>query len=154
MRTDGSLTIGELARQTGKAASSIRYYESIGVLPEPERVGGQRRYGRDAIATIGLIDVSKRAGLTLDEIKGLLETRTDTASAVAHLRQLAVEKLPQMTMLIAETQVRQRWLNEAAECHCPSLDDCPLFDHDLDVDKVCRTGVNGEVVDSLTTEQI
>ena len=39
-----SLTIGEVAAQAGLNASHIRYYERVGVLPQPERVGGQRRY--------------------------------------------------------------------------------------------------------------
>lgn len=41
--TPPALTIGEVARRAGVAASSIRYYESIGLLPEPDREHGQRR---------------------------------------------------------------------------------------------------------------
>jgi MerR family redox-sensitive transcriptional activator SoxR len=41
--SDRVLTIGQLARRVGLNASAIRFYERVGVLPEPERVGGQRR---------------------------------------------------------------------------------------------------------------
>jgi len=68
----GELTIGELARRTGRAASTIRYYESAGVLPEPERVGGRRGYPRDAVRRLGVIDTAQRAGLSLQEITELL----------------------------------------------------------------------------------
>ena len=44
----GKLTISEVARQAGIRASAIRYYESVGLLPPPQRVSGQRRYHEDA----------------------------------------------------------------------------------------------------------
>jgi MerR family redox-sensitive transcriptional activator SoxR len=40
---DTTLTIGEVARRAGRKTSAIRYYESIGILPEPDRASGQRR---------------------------------------------------------------------------------------------------------------
>jgi DNA-binding transcriptional MerR regulator len=55
------LTIGEVARRAGKRASSIRYYESIGLLPTPRRVGGQRRYATETLRTLAVIDVAQRA---------------------------------------------------------------------------------------------
>ena len=44
MADEAELTIGEVARRAGVATSSIRYYESIGLLPEPDRLHGQRRW--------------------------------------------------------------------------------------------------------------
>jgi MerR family transcriptional regulator, redox-sensitive transcriptional activator SoxR len=54
------LTIGEVARRAGVATSSIRYYERIELLPTPERVSGQRRYGSDVLGKLGLIGVAQR----------------------------------------------------------------------------------------------
>ena len=48
-----SLTIGAVAKLTGKSASAIRYYEQIGLLPEPARAAGRRRYGRGHRAHAG-----------------------------------------------------------------------------------------------------
>ena len=52
------LTIGEVARKAGVATSSIRYYESIGLLPAPARLHGQRRYGTDVLG-LSLIHISE-----------------------------------------------------------------------------------------------
>jgi hypothetical protein len=49
------LTIGEIARCAGVATSAIRYYERVGLLPEAERVSGQRRYGEDAVGRLAFI---------------------------------------------------------------------------------------------------
>jgi MerR family redox-sensitive transcriptional activator SoxR len=66
------LTIGAVAERTGKRPSLIRYYEQVGLLPQPVRVSGRRRYGADTVRTLAVIDTGQRAGLTLDEIKTLL----------------------------------------------------------------------------------
>lgn len=124
---DAVLTIGELARLTGKRASSIRYYESIGLLHQPSRVSGQRRYGVETVRTLAVIDVAQRGGLSLDEIKLLLEASPKKRSSVTRLRRLAEQKLPEVEALIEQTQMVRRWLEQAADCGCPSLEDCPLF---------------------------
>ena len=66
------LTIGEVARRAGVRASAIRYYEEAGLLEEPERVGGKRRYDEEALRRLALIGGAKRAGFTLGEIRTLL----------------------------------------------------------------------------------
>jgi MerR family redox-sensitive transcriptional activator SoxR len=124
------LTIGEVARRSGKPASSIRYYESIGLLPEPVRISGRRRYGSELVRTLAVIETAQRAGMSLDEIKLLLAASPDDDSAGDRLRELAERKLPEVQALIEQTQTVQRWLEAAAACRCPSLDDCCLFDED------------------------
>jgi DNA-binding transcriptional MerR regulator len=125
---DDLLIIGELARRTGRRASSIRYYEEIGLLPEPIRLGGQRRYDQDTVRTLAVIDTAQRAGLALDEIKSLLDAAPgDDAAAVEQLRRIAERKLPQLVAMIERAVLVRQWLESAARCECPSLDDCCLF---------------------------
>jgi MerR family transcriptional regulator, redox-sensitive transcriptional activator SoxR len=125
------MPIGELARRTGKRPSLIRYYEQIGLLPRPVRVSGQRRYDAGAVRTLAVIDTAQRAGLTLDEIKALLSASPGDESATDRLRDLADRKLPEITALIERTELVRRWLEAAARCECPNLDECPLFDDPL-----------------------
>ena len=66
------LTIGEVARRAGVATSLIRYYESIGLLPEPDRLHGQRRYDTDVLGRLAFIGVAQSAGFKLSEIKDLV----------------------------------------------------------------------------------
>lgn len=122
------LTIGEVARVTGKAASSIRYYEQIGLIPAPARVSGRRRYPRAVLRALAVIDTAQRAGLTLDEIGLLLVASPGDPAATERLRQVAVRKLPEVRALIERAELVSRWLEAAAGCTCLSLDDCPLFD--------------------------
>ena len=117
------LTIGELAELTKRRASSIRYYEEIGLLPEPARVSGQRRYGPESVRTLAVIDTAQRGGLTLNEIKPLLAGRPSE-----ELRSIAAQKLPEVDALLERAAIVRRWLEVAARCECPSLDDCCLFD--------------------------
>jgi MerR family redox-sensitive transcriptional activator SoxR len=121
--SDSLLTVGELAARTGRSASSIRYYEEIGLLPAPLRVSGQRRYPPRAVRALTVIDTAQRAGLTLEEIKPLLG-----GDATEELRRIAERKLPEVDELIARAEVARRWLEAAARCECPSLDDCCLFE--------------------------
>ena len=122
------LAIGELAGRTGKRPSSIRYYEQIGLLPPPARVRGQRRYHPGTVRTLAVIDTAQRAGLTLDEIKTLLAASPNDSTAVDRLRDVADRKLPEITALIERTELVRSWLESAARCECPDLDQCPLFD--------------------------
>ncbi|HEY6280070.1 MAG TPA: MerR family transcriptional regulator [Streptosporangiaceae bacterium] len=122
------LAIGELAGLAGKRPSLIRYYEQIGLLPEPVRVSGQRRYDADAVRTLAVIGIAQRAGLTLDEIRTLLGASPDDPAAIERLRDVAERKLPEVVALIERTEMVRRWLEAATRCECPALDDCPLFD--------------------------
>jgi len=127
-RDRAALAIGEVARLVGKRPSSIRYYEQIGLLPEADRVSGKRVYDMDTVRTLAVIETGQRAGLTLDEIKALLAASPDDAAAVERLREVAERKLPEVTALIERSQLVRDWLECAARCECPSLDQCPLFD--------------------------
>ena len=122
------MTIGAIAARAGRRPSSIRYYEQIGLLPQPDRVSGRRVYGPDTVRTLAVIETGQRAGLTLDEIRDLLSAPDGGQAAVERLREVAVRKLPEVRELIERTEIVRDWLEAAARCECPTLEDCPLFD--------------------------
>ena len=122
------LTIGELARRSGRRTSAIRYYEQIGVLPHPVRVSGQRRYEPGTTRALTVIDVAQRAGLALDEIKSLLQAPTGSGDVTERLRLVADRRLPELRARIERAQLVERWLEAAARCECPDLEACCLFD--------------------------
>ena len=123
-----NLSIGELSRRTAKAPSAIRYYEEIGLLPQPERESGRRRYAEESVRTLAVIDTAQRAGLSLDEIRTLLAAEPQDAGAVEELRRIASRRLPEVEAMIERAEVVRRWLQAAERCECPSLDDCCLFE--------------------------
>lgn len=122
-----ALTIGELAARAGVNASAIRYYERVRLLPKPEREHGQRRYDTGAVRRLELIDVAKRAGFSLDEIRVLLDAEDAGTPAHQPLTALAERKLEEVEALIARAEARRDWLQAATACGCASLDRCALF---------------------------
>jgi MerR family redox-sensitive transcriptional activator SoxR len=139
---DGSpwLTIGEVAGLTGKSASAIRYYEQIGLLPEPARAAGRRRYDPATVRTLAVIETAQRAGLALDEIKLLLSASPGDPAAVERLREVASRKLPEVAALIERSELVRGWLEMAARCECPDLGQCPLFDEPARPPPAARSG--------------
>ena len=115
------MRIGEVAERAGVKPSLIRYYEDIGLLPEPDRVAGQRRYDGTVLRRLTVIDVAQRAGMTLDEIKSLVDHDAD-------LRGIAERKLPEIDALIERARRVRAWLATATTCTCESVDECALFD--------------------------
>jgi MerR family redox-sensitive transcriptional activator SoxR len=124
---DDMLTIGALARQARRRASSIRYYEQIGLLPEPMRSGGQRRYSRDCLKVLAVIDVAKCAGLSLDQIKAIVAAAPGGVDAVGELRRVAAARLPGAAAELERARQARAWLEKASACQCPSLAECSLF---------------------------
>jgi MerR family transcriptional regulator, redox-sensitive transcriptional activator SoxR len=121
------LTIGEVARKAGVATSSIRYYESIGLLPRPGRLHGQRRYGTDVLGKLAFIGVAQSAGFKLSEIKDLVHS-VDAADGMAdQMRSLSSRKLEEVEALLERTKAMKGWLEVAANCGCQTPDECALF---------------------------
>jgi MerR family redox-sensitive transcriptional activator SoxR len=120
------MRIGAAARRAGVNVSLIRYYEEIGLLPEAERVSGQRRYDATVLRRLAVIDVAQRAGLTLDEIRDLVDHGNDPMND--RLRELAERRLPEIDALIERARRVRAWLEAATGCDCERLDDCVLFD--------------------------
>ena len=126
MDENTEMRIGDVARRAGVRKSLIRYYEEVGLLPEAPRVSGQRRYDASVLRRLAVIDVAQRAGLSLDEIRALLDIGTDPMSE--RLRELAERKLPEIEALIDRAQRVRAWLLSATGCSCSTVDDCALFD--------------------------
>jgi DNA-binding transcriptional MerR regulator len=104
------LTIGELARRSGYAVQTLRYYEQIGLMPKPPRSsGGQRRYGEDLQRRLLFIRHARDLGFEIEDIRSLLDlaSRPDQpgasvdAIAKAHLVSID-EKIARLTALRAE----------------------------------------------------
>src|SRR3954453_18026298 len=96
---DATLRIGEVAQRVGLNTSAIRYYERNGVLPEPARVSGQRRYTDATVERLRVLDIAKRAGFPPEEAKILLATIDGGTPAHEQLQDLASRKLPEVNAL-------------------------------------------------------
>jgi MerR family transcriptional regulator, redox-sensitive transcriptional activator SoxR len=126
MDGDSELTIGQVAQRSGVTASTIRYYESIGLLPAPERESGQRRYDAGVLGRLAFIGVAQEAGFTLREI-GELMHGIDTTTMAEPMRVLSARKLPEIEALIDRAERMKLWLQAAKDCGCRRPDECALF---------------------------
>ncbi len=118
------LSIGEVARRAGIATSAIRYYEGEGLIPRAARRNGRRVYDRGIAERLALIDLAKRAGFTVAEIKRLLGGFARRTPPGERWRALADEKLLEQDRRIAEAQRMKRLLRIVMRCECPTFDDC------------------------------
>jgi DNA-binding transcriptional MerR regulator len=81
------MPIGSLATRTGVKVETIRYYEQVGLLPEPERTdGNQRRYGKRHMERLAFIKHGRDLGFSVESIRTLLNLsdRPDMACEEAH----------------------------------------------------------------------
>jgi MerR family redox-sensitive transcriptional activator SoxR len=127
MDDSSGLTVGEVARRAGVAASAIRYYESIGLLPEPDRLHGQRRYTTDVLGTLAFIGVAQSAGFKLDEITELLNGAGGNDGMGEQMRALSSRKLDEVQALLARATAMKGWLEVANSCDCETPAECALF---------------------------
>ena len=116
--------IGEIARRAGIAASAIRYYEQIGLLPPAKRVNGKRRYDLSILQRIRMIRLAKQAGLTIDEIQSLLHDFPEDAPPASRWTTLAAAKIAELNERMAQIQQMKAFLEKTLTCQCPTLDDC------------------------------
>ncbi len=118
------MTIGELAGRSGLPASTIRYWEGIGVLPRPVRVSGQRRYGAEAVEKLAVLRLAQACGFRLDEMKELLRGFGAGETPSRRWRELATRKREELDGQIARLKEMQRMVDRVARCQCLDLSEC------------------------------
>jgi MerR family transcriptional regulator, redox-sensitive transcriptional activator SoxR len=121
------LTIGEVSRRSGVAASALRFYEERGLIASQRAGSGHRRYPRSALRRVAFIVFAQRVGLTLEEIgtelahlpPGRVPTRRDWS-------RLSQKWSMRIDDRIAELERLKLGLTECIGCGCLSLDRCKL----------------------------
>jgi MerR family copper efflux transcriptional regulator len=123
------MNIGEAASATGLPAKTIRYYESIGLLPAPSRSNGNYRvYGEREVATLRFIQRARQLGFPLHEIGNLLSLWQDRNHRSADVKALAAERLHDIDRRIAELEsIRATLQDLVARCHGDDRPDCPIL---------------------------
>ena len=97
------MRIGEVADRSGLPAKTIRYYESLGLLPAPDRAAnGYRTYDESVLARLAFIRAAQASGLTLGEIRGVLGLRDRGETPCEHVRTLIDCRAAELDERIAE----------------------------------------------------
>jgi MerR family redox-sensitive transcriptional activator SoxR len=125
------LTISEVAKRSGVAASALRFYEEKGLIRSERAGSGHRRYARPVLRRIAFVVFAQRIGLTLEEIgRELGKLPPDRAPTRADWARLSGGWTARIDQRIAELQRLRAGLTECIGCGCLSLDRCQLANPD------------------------
>jgi MerR family transcriptional regulator, redox-sensitive transcriptional activator SoxR len=127
MAARASLTVSEVARRSGYAASALRYYEREGLIWASRTSGGQRRYTRDVLRRLAFIRAARNVGLTLEEVRAELAhlpasrtpTKADWGRISRDWRQRIEEQIDALEAL-------RDGLQSCIGCGCLSMRSCAM----------------------------
>ncbi len=125
-----SFSIGQVAQLSGVTTKTIRYYESVGLLPAAERASnGYRRYDQRALAVLRFVNRARSLGFSMKDVEGLLELWADDRRTSREVRALATQHITAIEKKIAELQTLRATLGDLVErCHGDDRPDCPILD--------------------------
>ncbi len=122
------MKIGELADRCGVTAKTVRYYESIGLIDEPDRTSsGYRDYPLEAVERVRFIRDAQATGLTLAEISSVLELKVAGTASCSHTMALIDGHVDAIDEQIAQLQAARLELVSMAE-RARSLDPASCTD--------------------------
>ena len=130
MNQDGDMTISELAKKANVNVQTIRYYESLKLLPPPKRSpSGYRLYTLDYLQNIRFIKNAQKLGFSLEEIGKLVLLRFDGTSMGAEVKSLIKDKVSLLEDEIHNLQLTKKYLDEL-QSNCSGTmgtADCPII---------------------------
>lgn len=127
----GWLTIGRVAERSGLAVSAIRYYEDLGLIAAERTEGGQRRFRREVLRRLAVIQAAQRVGLSLEEIGDALACLPRHAAPTeAEWASLSSTWRPLLDARIRVLEGLRDQLDRCIGCGCLSLEACGLRNPD------------------------
>lgn len=125
-----SFTIGRLSRETGCKIPTIRYYEQIGLLPEPGRsAGNQRIYGQQHLSRLAFIRHSRELGFSQAEIRQLLELSDHPEQSCVEINAIAQKHLDEINLRIERLGALKAELERMVHaCRGGKVEDCRVID--------------------------
>jgi len=138
-------TIGHLARETGCKVQIIRYYEKIGLLPEPGRTAGnQRIYGQEHVPRLAFIRHSRELGFSLDAIRELLSLSDDQDQDCVRADMIARARLGEVESRMERLSSLKSELERMVEqCRGGKISDCRVIEVLADHNQ-CLAGDHGK----------
>ncbi len=128
------MQIGQLANRSECPVETIRYYEKIGLLPEPDRLpNGYRSYNDQHRKWLQLILRCRTLGFTQNEVKRLSGIAKQDQPACADVRSLLVEHLVDVRKKLRDLKhMEDALIRLKAKCQNGNLNDCPVIDELMD----------------------
>jgi len=123
------MNISQAAKQSGVPAKTIRYYESIGLIPPAaRRENGYRDYAENDVATLRFINRARNLGFSIRDVENLITLWQDRNRASADVKQLALDHIKDIDQRIDEMRsVRDTLVDLTERCHGDNRPDCPIL---------------------------
>jgi len=122
-----TLSVGEVARRSAVAVSTLHFYEARGLISAQRTAGNQRRYARDVLRRVAFIRVAQRVGISLAEIAAALATLPAHAAPTrADWTRLSAGWRAELDQRIAQLRKLRDTLDDCIGCGCLSIDKCRL----------------------------
>ena len=124
------MKIGQLSKLTGSKIETIRYYESIGLLPVTHRSdSGYRIYQESHVRRLSFIRKSRELGFSIKELKVLLDLVDSDNYTCCDVKEITMEHLEKVRQKIADLRKLEKTLSKiAAQCAGDATPDCPIID--------------------------
>ena len=124
------MNIGTAAKRSGVSAKTIRYYESVGLIPQAARAdNGYRDYGGNDVETLRFIKRSRSLGFSVETVASLLDLWHNTSRASGDVKAVALKHIEDVESRIAELESIRDTLKHLTQC-CQGDDrpDCPILE--------------------------
>ena len=123
------LTIGKLADSAGINLETVRYYERVGLMPEPGRTrGGHRAYAASHIRTLTFIRRARELGFSVNDVRALLKLAEPDRASCGEVQKLAAHNLQAVRAKLADlTKLEKMLANMVAQCGDNRLRSCPVL---------------------------
>ena len=126
-RLSQPLTVGEVARRSGVAVSTLHFYEAKGLIASMRTTGNQRRYPREVLRRVAVIKAAQRVGVPLASIGEALETLPEgRAPTAADWARLSARWRAELDERITKLTRLRDQLSDCIGCGCLSIKACPL----------------------------
>lgn len=145
MDRTGALSVGEVAKRSGVAVSTLHFYETKGLISSTRSSSNQRRYDRKVLRRIAVIRIAQSAGLPLHEIKSHLDILPNNAITAKEWKELSHEWHAMLTKRIETLTTLRDKMEGCIGCGCLSLKDCPLRNPD---DELAKAGPGPQLLGS------
>ncbi len=124
------LTRGRLAAETGCNGETIRYYEKIGLMPNPPRTdAGYRIYDQTDVRRLSFIMRLRALGFTLEEVRSLLGLVDSHVYTCGEVHAITIEHLATVHKKLSDLRKMERSLHQlAAKCSGDGVPECPIID--------------------------
>lgn len=133
------MKIGTVAQSLNIPASTLRYYEKVGLIDHQRRVSGRREFDSDALQALKFIQLAQAAGFSINEIKSLLKSYDQDPSPAGMWHPFAISKQKTIRKQIDDLKNMDRVLSKLLACECRTLGEC--------VESSCKMGSKGQVLD-------